>query len=492
MALIPLKLPAGVYKNGTEFEQSNRWRDASLIRWSEGSMRPVGGWDNFVTSGIAAAPRGMHGWRDLGFSNNIAVGTYEKLYAISSAGTVTDITPTSFTVGRESAIQNTGYGGGLYNDGYYSTARSPSSNWLPATTWSIDNFGEDLVACSTTDKKLHLWDVNGGGVAAPITNAPIGNEGLLVTEERFLFALGADNNPRKIQWCDKENLTSWTPSATNEAGDIELQTSGSIRSAVRVRGRTLILTDTDAHLAVYQGPPYVYGFERVGSACGTDSPKSLIAVDQAAFWMGQKGFFLFDGSAIKELNCEVSDHVFRDINNNQISKVYATHNSRFSEVWWFYASADSTENNRYVAYDYKDNIWMIGELSRTAAIDTGILRYPIWADSTGKLYFQEYGFNHDGATQFVESGPISLGNGDNIMHVTDLIPDELTQGQVTAKFKTRLYPNGTESEFGSFTMSNPTSVRFSGRQVRMRVESTVNNDWRVGTMRIEAKAGGKR
>jgi hypothetical protein len=492
MALIPLKLPPGVYKNGTEFEQSNRWRDASLVRWSEGSMRPVGGWTDFVTSGIAAPPRGMHGWRDLDANNNLAAGTYEKLYAISSAGTVTDITPTSFTLGRESATQNTGYGGGLYNVGSYSTPRVPSANWLPATTWAIDNFGEDLVACSSTDGKLHLWDVDGGGVAAPITNAPIGNQSLIVTEERFLFALGADNNPRKIQWCDKENLTSWTPAATNEAGDIELQSSGTIRSAIRIRGRTLIITDVDAHLATYQGPPYVYGFERVGSACGTDSPKSLVAVDQAAFWMGQKGFFFFDGSIVKELNCEVSDHIFRDINTNQISKVYATHNSRFSEIWWFYASEDSTENNRYVSYDYKDNIWMIGELSRTAAIDTGILRYPIWAGPNGELYFQEYGFNHDGATQFVESGPISLGNGDNIMHVTDLIPDELTQGDVNAKFKTRFYPNGTESEFGSFTMANPTNVRFSGRQVRMRVETTVNNDWRVGTMRIEAKAGGKR
>jgi len=492
MALIPLKLPPGVYKNGTEFEQSNRWRDASLVRWSEGSMRPVGGWTDFVTSGIAAPPRGMHGWRDLDANNNLAAGTYEKLYAISSAGTVTDITPTSFTLGRESATQNTGYGGGLYNVGSYSTPRTPSANWLPATTWAIDNFGEDLVACSSTDGKLHLWDVDGGGVAAPITNAPTGNQSLIVTEERFLFALGADNNPRKIQWCDKENLTSWTPAATNEAGDIELQSSGTIRSAIRIRGRTLIITDVDAHLATYQGPPYVYGFERVGSACGTDSPKSLVAVDQAAFWMGQKGFFFFDGSIVKELNCEVSDHIFRDINTNQISKVYATHNSRFSEIWWFYASEDSTENNRYVSYDYKDNIWMIGELSRTAAIDTGILRYPIWAGPNGELYFQEYGFNHDGATQFVESGPISLGNGDNIMHVTDLIPDELTQGDVNAKFKTRFYPNGTESELGSFTMANPTNVRFSGRQVRMRVETTVNNDWRVGTMRIEAKAGGKR
>jgi len=492
MSLIPLKLPPGIYRNGTEFEQSNRWRDSSLIRWAEGSLRPVGGWTDFVTSGIAAAPRAMHGWRDLGGSNNIAAGTYNKLYYISSSGNVTDITPTGLTPGQESAVQNTGYGGGYFNVGTYSTPRTPSANWTPATTWSLDNFGEDLVACSTDDGKLYLWDVDGGGIASVISGAPVDNYGLIVTEERFLFALGAGGNSRKVQWCDKEDTSTWTPAATNEAGDIELQTSGSIKTATRVRGRTLILTDTDAHLATYQGPPYVYGFERVGSACGTDSPKSLVAVDQMAFWMGQKGFFAFDGSISRELNCDVSDYVFRDINTNQISKVYGVHNSRYSEIWWFYPSEASTENNRYVTYDYKDNFWTFGELSRTAAMDIGILRYPVWAGSDGQLYFHEYGFNHAGATAFVESGPISLGNGDNIMKVTQLIPDEQTQGDVTAKFKTRFYPNGSETEYGSYTMSNPTDVRFSGRQIRMRVETTINDDWRVGVMRIEATPGGKR
>ena len=208
--------------------------------------------------------------------------------------------------------------------------------------------------------------------------------------------------------------------------------------------------------------------------------------------MGNKGFFMFDGSVPKELNCDVSDYIFRDINTNQISKVYGVHNSRYSEIWWFYPSEDSVENNRYVSYDYKDNIWMFGTLSRTSAIDTGILRFPVWTTADGYLYFHEYGFNHEGDSTFIESGPISMGNGDQIMKVNNLIPDELTQGQVTATFKTRFYPNDTERSYGPYTMANPTSVRFSGRQVRVRYDSQVNNDFRVGSMRIEAKPGGSR
>jgi len=492
MPLIPLQLKPGMYRNGTEYEQSNRWRDGSLVRWSEGSLRPVGGWTAFTTAAVNAAPRGMHGWRANDDSNNIAVGTYNKLYYISSSGTLTDITPVGITAGREDATQNTGYSGGYYNVGTYSTPRTPTATYLPATTWAIDNWGEYLVACSIDDGKIYEWQLNTSNPAAVITNAPVNNRSMVVTEERFIFALGADGNPRKVSWCDREDNTTWTPAATNEAGDLELQTSGSIMTATRVRGRTLILTDTDAHIATYQGPPYVYGFERIGSACGTDSPNSLVAVDQFAFWMGQKGFFMFNGSVPTELNCDVSDYVFRDINTNQISKVYGVHNSRYSEIWWFYPSEDSVENNRYVTFDYKDQIWTFGNLSRTAAIDTGILRYPVWTTSDGYLYFHEYGFNHQGDTTFVESGPISLGNGDTVMKVNQLVPDELNQGDVTAKFKTRFHPNDTEREYGPYTMANPTSVRFTGRQMRMRLETTVNSDWRAGIMRVKATPGGER
>lgn len=494
MALIPLQLPPGILRNGTEYEQSNRWRDASLIRWHNNSMRPVGGFITRVSSAFDAAPRGLHAWRDNSDGTQIAAGTYEKLYYVNASGTVSDITPAGFVSGNEDAAVNTAYGGAVYDTGYYGVTRPNTGVFQEATTWSLDNWGEYLVGCTSDDGKLYEWQLNPAVVAAQITNAPINNLGLIVTEERFLFALGAGGNPRLVQWCDKENNTLWTPAATNEAGDFELQTSGQIMGAVRVRGRTLIVTDTDAHIATYQGPPFVFGFERIGTATGMVARKAIAAVDEGAFWMGRDAFFVFDGSAAKELPCEVSDYVFGDVNHNQITKIYAVHNSSFGEIWWFYPSSSSIENDRYVSYDYRENHWEIGQIDRTSAVDLGVFSNPIWADANGNLFDHEQdpAVGHGSYTPFAESGPISLGAGDQVMKVTSLIPDESTQGDVTVTFKSRFYPNAAETSFGPFSTANPTDVRFTGRQIRIRIDAARNADWRAGVMRIEAKAGGKR
>ena len=328
--------------------------------------------------------------------------------------------------------------------------------------------------------------------AMPIENAPEGNLGLLVTEERFLFALGAGGNPRLVQWCDRENNTLWTPAATNEAGDIELQTAGQIMQGIRTRGQSLIITDTDAHSATYIGGQFVYGFQRVGSSCGAISRKSAAAVDEGVFWMGQRGFFGYAGGAVKDIACEVGDYVFNDINTAQASKIWSVTNQQYNEIWWFYCSGGSNEIDRYVSYNYKEGHWSIGQLSRTAGFDRGVFRRPVWFTTGGKAYNHDTGLNYEGADVFAESGPISLASGDNVMAATMLIPDELTQGDVSATFKTRFHPNDTERSYGPYAMANPTSVRFTGRQVRMRVEGERLADWRVGIMRLEAVAGSKR
>ena len=494
MSLIPLKLPPGIYRNGTDFEGSNRWHDASLVRWHDGSMRPVGGWASRAVTGdtISGTCRGMLGWVDNSDNSNLAVGTHTNLYYVNESGTTYDITPSGFITGEGSSTQNTGYGGNYYGLDGYGDERDSTGAFQEVTTWSLDNWGEYLVGCTPKDGKLYEWQLDTATPAAAITNSPLYNRGMVVTEERFIFALGAGGNPRKVAWCDREDNTVWTPSATNEAGDFELQTTGQIMGGIRMRGRTLIVTDNDAHIATYQGPPFVYGFERVGTACGAASRKSIVAIDEGAFWMGKREFYMFDGSVAKEVPCDVSDYVFDDINHDQITKVYAVHNSQFGEVWWFYPSAGSNENDKYVAFDYKEGHWEIGSIDRTAAIDNGVFNSPIWIDASNNLYNHETGYTHGSQVPYAESGPISLGNGDNIMKVNKLIPDERTQGQVQAKFKTRQYPNGVETEHGAYTLSNPTDVRFSGRQVRLRLEGTGNDNWRAGVMRIEARPGGKR
>jgi len=288
MPLIPLDIQPGVYRVGTDFEGSNRWRDASLIRWHQGSMRPVGGWREKAdaSSLITAAPRAMHIWVDNSQGANIALGTANELVYVAASGTATDITPTGFTTGDEDAAINYAFGGGFYGSGLYGVRREGSQQFQEAATWSLDNYGEYLVGCCTSDGKLYEWQGDTGMPAAQISNSPTSCKGLVVTEERFIFALQANGNPRRVAWCDREDNTLWAPAATNEAGDLELQTNGEIMAAARMRGRTIIVTNVDAHIATYQGPPYVYGFERIGTACGAVSRKSLVAVDDGAFWMG--------------------------------------------------------------------------------------------------------------------------------------------------------------------------------------------------------------
>jgi hypothetical protein len=422
----------------------------------------------------------------------VAVGSFSNLYTTSAGGITTDITPAGFTSGAEIAAVNTGFGGGFFGTSYFGTARPDTGNFAEATTWSLDNWGEDLLACSSTDGKIYQWELDTGTAAAVLANAPVDNLAMMVTAERFIFALGAGGNPRLLKWSDREDNTLWAEAATNEAGEIELQTAGQIMCGINVRGQALILTDQDAHSATYEGPPYVYRLERVGQSCGVMSRKALATVDAGAFWMGQEGFFSYAGGAVQEIPCEVADYVFGDLNRSQSSLVHAVPMAQFGEVWWFYPSGASNECDRYVTLDYKEGHWTFGEIDRTCGVGRGVFKYPLWSDSLGNLWEQEVGLNYDGATIFAESGPISIGAGDQVLSVTSMIPDEITQGDVSATFKTRFYPNGDEQSHGPYSMANPTDLRFTGRQIRMRVEGERLANWRVGTMRLDVTPGGRR
>jgi len=493
MALIQLDLPPGVYRNGTDLQTAGRWRDSNLVRWHDNTLRPIGGWRARSDTATASKVRGIHAWIDNSSDRWISAGSYNKLYIYNSGGTQYDITPIGLTAGNEDALNPVGFGTASYGLEEYGTPRKEASTITPATTWSMDSWGQNLVSCSISDGKIYEWSLVTGTPAAVIANAPTGCRSILVTEERFLFALGAGGNPRLVQWSDREDNTTWTPSATNEAGSLELQTSGRIQCGVKVQNQSLILTDTDAHVATYSGPPYVYGIERVGTSCGIISTQAVAVVDIGAIWMGRRSFYTYSGGAVTEVSCDVADYVFSDINISQISKACAVSNANFGEIWWFYPSSSSNENDRYVVFNYTDGTWAIGSMARTSGVDSGVYRQPIIASATDKkLYEHEIGFNYDGVEPFAESGPISIGNGENVMSVTEMIPDEKTQGDVDATFKTRFYPNDVERTYGPYNMSNPTSLRFTGRQVRLRVEGSNANDWRVGVNRLEVKAGGRR
>lgn len=496
MALIPLQLPAGVYRNGTDFQASNRWRDSHLVRWIDNTIRPIGGWVAKTTDEGDYPMRGSIAWKANDNERYLAAGNATQLVTYMDDGTLKDITPVGLVAGAADGSLNTGFGGSYYGSSYYGTERNASQSTIPATTWSMDTWGEYLLACSTADGKIYEWqlDRTTPTPAAQLTNAPVDNRGVFVTEERFVFALGAGGNPRLVQWSDREDNTTWTPLATNEAGDIELQTQGFIECAERVQGQSIILTDQDAHAATYIGGQFVYSFERVGTACGVIGPMASVSVQAGAFWMGDKNFYMYNGGQVQELPSDVDDYVFSGINRSQRSKICAVSNKQYNEIWWFYPSGDSIECDSYVTYNYRENIWFTGYMGRTTGVDVGAFKHPIFFCSvTCRPFTHEIGFDYGSlAAPWAETGPISLGNGDTVMHVTGMIPDELTQGDVQVKFKTRFHPNDTEREYGAYSMANPTSVRFTGRQVRMRIETSRLSDWRVGTNRLEAVPGGRR
>lgn len=586
MAYIPLKLPPGVYRNGTQYQSAGRWYDANLVRWYEGTLRPVGGWvkrqyfnSSYFDIQLVGPPRGSHAWRANNAKAWLGAGTYKKLYAIEANTAPYDITPIrasgtltnafattsgsktvtvthnshglatgdlatfssgtaigssgitlsggytvtvintnsysvqaasnaattetaagsanyayEIPVGRADGTSQLGYGVWAYGLGAYGTPRpqNTASGVQAASVWTLDNWGEYLLACRSDEGKIYEWQLNTASRAALVSNAPTGNSAILVTPERFVFALGAGGNPRKVQWCDQEDNTDWTPSATNQAGDFELATPGQLVCGERTRYGSLILTTTDAHLATYQGPPFVYGFERVGSNCGVISPQASVSFDNGAVWMSGGGFFFFDGT-VKPLACEVSDYIWSDFNYGQQAKVAAVVNADYFEVWWFYPSAASSENDRYVIWNYRENTWTIGSMARTSGVPVGAFANPIFFDPSGYVYDHESGFNYDGATPYAETGPVEIGVGDRIVVARQVLPDERIQGQVRMRFKSRFAPEGAETAHGPYTISSQyTDVRFSGRQVSFRIEGAQLGDWRVGNFRLDAVEGSRR
>ena len=481
--------------------------ELTLSAFADGSP-PLAVFTSIVIRQKNRVSRGSHAWVSNTGSPYIATGSYNRLAMSDGNGVVYDITPSGFTPGIAEASENLGYGGKNYGGGSYGTPRERDYSISAATNWTLDNFGQNLVGVSDADGNLYELEISGfaaGDVATKVIdnalatdtrNWPTSIKSIVVTAERFVMCLGPANS-RKVQWCDRENVYQWYPEVTNEAGDIELQTSGQIVAGARVRGRTLICTDVDAWVATYQGPPTVFGFQKIGNSCGLIGRNMLASVGPTAFWMGERNFFVYDGSTARVLPCEVHDKVFTEMNHDRLSHGFCVANQKFNEVWWFYPGDSDSENTRYVAYDYNENHWLVGDLARSTGVDSGVFVDPMWLGIDGTIYRHESGYGHENSPVFLESGPINFEEGDNVVRITEMIPEEETQGEVGIVFKTRFYPNGEETRHPatlgeSYDPSNPTSIRMTGRQLRVRIEGNAETNWRFGDVRLRVSGGGRR
>jgi hypothetical protein len=316
-----------------------------------------------------------------------------------------------------------------------------------------------------------------------------------------------------VRFSDSESAVDWTPTATNSAGGVKLSTGSSIIAALQTRQEILIWTDVGIVSMRFVGAPFVFSFNEVATGMSLISPNAMATSGNTVFFMDNGAFYQYAGSA-QRLPCTVLDHIFSDINLSQAYKIFAAPIPQHNEIIWFYPSANSSEIDRYVVYNYAEQSWTIGTnadgFTRTAWNPAYILNYPLAAgklDETDNnyLYNHEFGFSADGSdfTAFIESSDFDLDpDGERFMFVSKIIPDlqfrNTSDGSDTVDFviKGRNYPLESLNTLQTVSVS-PTSTftntRARTRQTAIRIESTANNyGWRLGDLRLELKQDGRR
>ena len=428
--------------------------------------------------------------------------------------------------GPDDGLTGYGFGAGLWGSASWGTARSTSGIVLSPRVWSMDAWGEDIVASvGGGEDTIYYFDVSafkasastyrGTTLAYYITNTLSGDASqvptkvgqvLVSTPDRHLVVFGC--NPQgsstydrtTIRFASQESLSVWDAQITNTAGSQKLGTGTNIEAAKKGRGQIYIWTDVDLYGMQFVGPPFTFSFSLLGEASGTISKNSPAMIEGGAFWMGTNNFYAYDG-AVQTLKCPVLNYVFDDLNPVQREKIFSAEILEFNEIWWFYPSSTSTEVDRYVIYNYIDSTWSIGNLDRTAWHDSGIFTFPIASNSAGNAFNQENGVNDESSalTSSLETGYFSGDeNGDNIIFIKRIIPDTSFSEGTTLNFeiKSKRYPNDTEITKGPFAVTSSTNklnLRSRGRSFQCKWSSSaVDTSWRLGTWRAEGQADGTR
>ncbi len=434
------------------------------------------------------------------------------------------------SVGSDTSYFDFGFGTGTWGASTWGTPRTEVQvETLNARIWRFDNFGQVLLL-QLVDGELYQWNPSDGvdTRASLVSGAPTKNGYMLVSSpDRHLIALGTETtigdpstqDPLFVRFSNQEDINTFAESATNTAGGQRLSDGNRIQTAVRARGQILILTDTSIHGMQYIGPPYTFGFQQLGSNCGALGPNSAIEVNGLALWMGHEAFYVFDGT-VKKLPCTLQDYVFDDINLVQEVKVFASLNSDFNEVTWFYCSFTSDYIDRCVTYNYLENVWSEGTLARTSWQDVGSFQKPtaseyfpesneatlstIYGLTAGRslIYNHEDGVNQaDGSaiTAFIDSGYFDIGDGDNMILMRRFIPDFKNQeGNLTVNLLLRAYPQTTASpsSLDPYVITPTTDkvdTRARGRQIALKITSDeVDTNWRYGTLRVDIQPDGLR
>jgi hypothetical protein len=430
-------------------------------------------------------------------------------------------------VGLNTQVGGTGFDAGTWSRGTWGSATTINTSTI-LRLWSQDNYGEDLLFC-VRNGGIYYWYASTGFSARGVSlsslstdpqTPTIATQILVSDRDRHVIALGANyggattQDPLIIRFSSQEDPFTWTSSPTNTAGDLRLGSGSAIIRGVETKREIVVFTNNAAYSLQFLGPPYTFGVTQIAAGINVNGFNSFATVDDTIYWMGTDSFYVYSGQT-SPLVCPIQDYIFNNYNNAQSDKVCTGVLTEYSEVTWFYPSANSNENDLYVTYNFADRVWTYGALSRTCWIDSGIRAYPLAASPDHYLYYHEIGTD-DGSTApptplnaYVESAPIDIGDGDKFSFVRRLIPDisflnATNSPTVDFTLKTQNYP-GSNYQSGSNSSVVRTAtvpvdqytqvcdVRLRGRSVILRVESNkVGTRWSLGSPRIETQVDGKR
>ena len=406
-------------------------------------------------------------------------------------------------------------------NGFYGwgDAVEPFSIASNARLWSQDNWGEDLVI-NVRDSTVYYWDATLGlssravalSALSGASGAPTISRQVLVSDtDRHVICMGANTLGTTVQdlmlvrWSDQENAADWTPTATNTAGSLRLSSGSEIISAVETRQQILIWTDASLYSMRFVGPPFTFSINLLANNVSIISPNAVVSVGDRVYWMDTENFFMYGGQ-MQTIPCTVLRYVFDDINLEQRSQFFAGSNRMFNEVFWFYCSSDSASIDRYAKFNYADNTWDIGSLSRTAWVDLGLHENPRAAgeyESANFVYTHETGTTADGEAMapFIESSVFSIGDGEQFSFISRIIPDlDLTSSDADTSvnyiIKTRDYPGESLSTSSTSAVTSTTQqsfVRSRARSAALRIESSASDiAWTLGDVRLDVRPDGRR
>lgn len=460
-------------------------------------------------------------------------GQIVPTYVFSAAGDVgtggaSVVGAYQINTGLDTSVTGSGWGAGAWSRGGWGSAADVTIPGAQLRLWSHDNYGEDLIM-NVRDGGVYYWDRNLSYLrAVPIytmagaQSAPqVGKQIIVSDNDRHVIVFGCDDefnpgvmDPLLIRFSSQEDFLEWRTLPNTTAGSVRIGSGSNFIQAVETKQQILVFTDSSLHSMQYLGPPYTFGINMLSDNISIAGPNAAVGAGDTVFWMGEGEFYSYNG-VVNPVQCDVKDYVFSNINTAQLEKVFAGVNPNFNEVWWFYPSSNSNENDRYVVFNYQQNIWYYGSIVRTAWThkNTGI--YPIACATDGYVYQHETGTD-DGSTfpasplnAYIESSGQDLGDGDQFAFIWRMIPDitfRNSSGEPTALFtiKSSNYPGADFSQSDDRIVAKTASVpveqftkqldvRIRGRSFTFRIDSsTVGVAWRLGIPRIDVRTDGRR